>query len=168
MKKCKKCNIEYPITDFYKNGIYFKSVCKKCYIDIEVGKGSRRGSTCADCDAGIARRAKRCKSCSINNKRGTAKWFKDKNGYITRTIKTNGIPLSQMQHRDIMEEILGRKLIGKETVHHKNGKRDDNRPENLELWNSNHPSGQRVDDLVKYAIEILKQYAPKCLIDGLQ
>ena len=43
-----------------------------------------------------------------------------------------------------MEQILGRYLLHEENVHHINGVRDDNRPENLELWNTSQPSGQRV------------------------
>lgn len=59
-----------------------------------------------------------------------------------------------------MEQLLGRKLTGAENVHHINGVRDDNRPENLELWSSSQPSGQRVQDKVSWAVQILALYDP--------
>lgn len=62
------------------------------------------------------------------------------------------------EHILVMESKIGRHLVHGETVHHLNGVRDDNRPENLELWASNHPSGQRVSDLVVWAKEIIALY----------
>lgn len=41
--------------------------------------------------------------------------------------------------------------------------RADNRIENLELWSVAQPKGQRKEDKVAYAVEILRRYRPDLL-----
>ncbi len=82
--------------------------------------------------------APKCRSCSskyLNSIRQGNK-YKNKQGYINVLLR--GHPMANscgyvLEHRLVMYQKLGRKLDRNEHIHHVNGKRDDNRPENLQV-----------------------------------
>lgn len=92
--------------------------------------------------------------------RGKQLSFIDSNGYerYTAIHPLNKYGTPRPAHRIVMEQSLGRELVEGENVHHINGDRTDNRIENLELWNTSQPAGQRVEDKVAWAREILALY----------
>ena len=83
----------------------------------------------------------------------------DSNGYHVVTVDGQRTGM----HRIVMEQHLGRPLWPDESVHHRNGDRQDNRVDNLELWSRYQPAGQRIEDKVAWATEMLARYAPQLL-----
>jgi hypothetical protein len=61
--------------------------------------------------------------------------WKDPAGYVVEWADGRQV----RQHRLVAEKMLGRSLLPSEHVHHRNGQKEDNRPENLEVVdNSSH------------------------------
>lgn len=161
MKTCAKCNEEKPIVDFARSknksdGLW--NYCKPCHSIM-------RKSPCVGC--GKPTTGIRCRPCygiSMSKENHPA-WRGGRSaskGYV-RLSGHHGHPNANKsgsisEHVLIMSQHLGRPLQSHEEVHHKNGVRDDNRIENLELWSTSQPAGQRVEDKIAWAKELLAEY----------
>lgn len=175
MKTCSRCEESKALSEFH-NRIRAKdgkaSACKECIYkshrekQVEISKSECGVDGCSKpayrvtptvlCAMHASRLYKRGEVGSAEpqvNVRGSG--YINGDGY--RIFVKDGRRI--YEHRLVMEEHLGRELFPEETVHHINGDRLDNRIENLELWSSSHPSGQRVEDKIAWAREILSKYA---------
>lgn len=146
-KPCARCgvlfnhrtNVTRYCSEDCKRGV---STCEQCGGTFQVSKQST-GRWCS-------------RECYYEWKvpTGTVKPNSAGDGYMVIKVPlgTDGTFKSAVQrrwmfeHRYVMQQHLGRPLLPTEQVHHKNGRRDDNRIENLELWQGSHPEGVRVSD----------------------
>jgi hypothetical protein len=105
-------------------------------------------------------RVKRFGDPSITLRPARGERFIDSRGYAQVRIPDHPAATRGwvLEHRAVMEENVGRLLLPTESVHHVNGVRDDNRIENLELWSSIHPAGQRVSELLDWAHDLIALY----------
>src|SRR4051812_17024769 len=155
MKQCSKCKELKDESFFYDEKKCRDGKRPECKACVKVRQqlvynqrsddfksGQHRKNVCPKCERPKTRYALLCHRCARRTDPSNPQWYKNKKGYIVAAVGRSEV----RQHRFVMEKILGRKLFTKESVHHKNGIRDDNRPENLELWSSSHPCGQRIED----------------------
>jgi len=109
-----------------------------------------------------ARKSAQCAACRSTSNEVNGNWkggrTMHKAGYVMILVpdhsRAKRSPYA-FEHILVVEEMLGRHLLPGESVHHRNGVRDDNRRENLELWTRPHPSGIRASDAIAWAIEVL-------------
>lgn len=148
MRQCSRC-LEFKEDSFYwkLTPKSLRSECKDCtylYRKLRrIGLDGKKGT--------------RIKRPFISKER--QRFTRDKDGYVIRVVMGHPNAKNKMghilEHRYIMSEHLGRPLMRNETIHHKNGIRDDNRIENLELWDRSHPPGKREKDLIEWCVEYI-------------
>lgn len=145
-RKCECCGEEYS-SKWWKQ----KFCSKICYTKMHSHKTFIEYRIANNIDLSIPKKPK------APNGSG----HREPNGYIyiTKMRHPNATKSGRIyEHTYVMSEHINRPLIKGESVHHKNGIRDDNRIENLELWHKGQPAGQRVEDKINWCKEFLKQY----------
>lgn len=139
---------------------------KRCWDCLPLGnKGARVGVPCAMCgkmfdltpgrERDLRKRGLRffcgdpCRGQrgpTRNGGRGLR--YVNEDGYMMVYVPPTDRPphlkhkVDHLEHRVVMARIIGRHLEPEETVHHRNGDRSDNRPENLQLRGGRHGKGK--------------------------
>lgn len=129
-KSCLSHQQDLEVADLYLSGMSQKEVAEKIGVTRRIVEKSLK-------------RTKTPQRPKVNYgvKNGAWKGGRkiDPDGYVLvrATWHPSAVNGYVREHRLVMEKILGRFLDSKEVVHHRNGKRGDNRPENLLLFENN-------------------------------
>jgi len=150
----------YDVT--YKNGKYYANVpCSQCSIPRRT-QIQRTGKV----------RRITCQPCQAFNRRGTkgTRLF-DKSGYVRIYLQPDEFFFPMvvhnrnmyggyvLEHRLVMAKHLGRCLHRWEIVHHKNGIKDDNRIENLQIVSDDrHKQITLLETHISYLEKLLAKY----------
>lgn len=162
-KRCTKCKEVKETKEFSLNTGKPRSWCKECEHEYSQKKYYTQ---CPICNGRMYYKSKKCQSCNRGERSHSWKGgrFINDQGYVIVTdsehpnrTKNNKV----REHRIVMEKKIGRLLLPSETVHHKNGIRNDNRIKNLELRSGKHGMGQSIEELLEWAYEIIKMYGDK-------
>jgi HNH endonuclease len=157
LKNCEICGKEFRVYESKK----LRACSKACGYELRK-RDNLETRKCAYCGAEYKKTRHKpqiycspsCRNRATNEKRRGSEWkVRKSDGYV---VRSDGHSQTEMQHRFVMEQVLGRKLKPFENVHHKNGDRADNRPGNLELWVRRQPYGQRLEDLLEWARALLE------------
>jgi predicted nucleic acid-binding Zn ribbon protein len=153
-RECPVCH-----SNFSAKSVKQKFCSSKC---AGIGKSKSQGPrTCKACGAEIEHTRYSAVYCSAECRRIGIRhaWTTRAKSAGTKRTNSYGYILVKVdqrtwrqEHRIVMEQKLGRPLGRQEKVHHINGIRSDNRPENLEVWENAHPPGTRKLDDVKHLI----------------
>lgn len=127
--------------------------CKQCGNLFSFVPSSRKNIHNAFCGQSCSAKANKA-ATTFKKHKDTDGWKIGNDGYVTKYLEGKKV----LQHRVVMSQVIGRELMSHENVHHINGVKHDNRPENLELWVVSQPKGQRVEDRLDEAKRLLEEH----------
>jgi hypothetical protein len=123
LKMCSKWRAEKPLSEFHKHTTAKDGRRADCKACVKARQAASVNPGLCACGKPKTRISVQCAECA----KLQPTWHRNAGGYMRKQLDGKII----LQHREVMEQHLGRPLLPQETVHHKNGHRDDNRIKTL-------------------------------------